>query len=304
MRIALDNDGKRTFIEEATLEADYFCPRCKEKLIQKRGPIYAHHFAHFPNRDCIDHYHYEEMSIWHSSWQDQYKKDEQEVIMHKNGQTHIADVYIEEHKTVIEFQHSPLSYDEFKDRNTFYSSLGNRVVWIFDMREEFEDGRIENIHSSNTKFHYLNPKKTFKNLNLKENKLHLFFQIKGDDYTNDVRLIKINWISKKGMFYFCGDEYNRESFDDFINEKKKEIIINKGSVPYYWSKENCKAMILLNKNEDYKYLFTSDPIQQIEKYNSVYAKRENSFGEFKDKSIKVNDYNSPIWKPIWFKSKD
>ena len=44
---------------------------------------------------------------------------------------------------VIEFQHSPITAEEFNVRNQFYLTYGKKVIWIFDLSEEFEDGRID-----------------------------------------------------------------------------------------------------------------------------------------------------------------
>lgn len=303
MRIAIDKDNNRTYIDATKIGEQYYCPRCHSKVMQKKGQIIAHHFAHFPHTTCNDNYHYEEMSLWHSSWQDQYSLDEQEVIMRKEHITHIADVYIKEHKTVIEFQHSSLAYEEFIDRNEFYTSLSNRLVWVFDMREVYREKRIVNIKNSETKFYYPNPNKVFQNLNIKDNNLHIFFQIEGTDNTENVTLIKLTWISNKGIIYFCGDIYSKEQFDNFILEKYT-ITINKDSVPYFWIKENCRVMILLNKKDGYKYLFNYSPLKQLEKYKKIYARKENSFNEFKDGNILISDWNSPIWKLVWFKKKE
>ena len=56
-----------------------------------------------------------------------------ELFFQKNGEKHRADVFIND--TVLEFQHSELSYDEFYERNEFYNSLGYDVEWIFDVQE-------------------------------------------------------------------------------------------------------------------------------------------------------------------------
>ena len=69
------------------------------------------------------------MSEWHYQWQNQFPLINQENVFTLNGRTHRADVFI--NKTVIEFQHSPISKNEFEDRNRFYNGLGFYVIWIF-----------------------------------------------------------------------------------------------------------------------------------------------------------------------------
>lgn len=301
MRFALDKEGKRTFIEEASYKEEYFCPICHALMIQRKGMIYAHHFAHSKLHACSDLWHYEEKSLWHSSWQDRFEKEKQEVIMKKDDKTHIADVYLPEYKTVIEFQHSPLSKEEFNDRNSFYTSLGNRVIWVFDMREEFLDSRIQTIHGSKDKFHYLNPRRVFSDYDAKNKGVLLFFQSEGTDDGKDILLNQINWISPKGIYYFCAKRRTIDEFVMVVEKKAIPLIIEKHSVIYYWNKEKTKAMILINQKTDDEYLFTVNPMEQLEKYNAIYARKENSFGEFKKESERVYDFNEPIWRAVWYK---
>ena len=39
-------------VEESGLKCNCICPRCKEKLIAKKGKIKEHHFAHHNVADC------------------------------------------------------------------------------------------------------------------------------------------------------------------------------------------------------------------------------------------------------------
>ncbi len=38
--------------------------------------------------------------------------------------------------TVVDFQHSPISADEFFERNSFYTKAGYRVAWVFDVADK------------------------------------------------------------------------------------------------------------------------------------------------------------------------
>jgi len=46
IRMAVDDQGKLTRIDDATRENKYFCPACKMPLIVRKGDIKIHHFAH------------------------------------------------------------------------------------------------------------------------------------------------------------------------------------------------------------------------------------------------------------------
>ncbi len=58
------------------------------------------------------------------------------------GELHIADVYLEPSKTVIEFQHCPISAEEFRARTLFHTNNGRRIVWVFDERGNNPDSEF------------------------------------------------------------------------------------------------------------------------------------------------------------------
>ena len=97
-------DGKRVHIDDANKTEKYYCPSCKSELILKRGEERIHHFAHRKCDECKDSWHYD-MTDWHYQWQNRFPPECQEVVKNHNGETHRADVLIEEFKTVFEFQH-------------------------------------------------------------------------------------------------------------------------------------------------------------------------------------------------------
>ena len=45
--------GQKIHIDDAETELPYFCPACRDAMIQKRGNINAHHFAHKTGKDAI-----------------------------------------------------------------------------------------------------------------------------------------------------------------------------------------------------------------------------------------------------------
>jgi hypothetical protein len=149
MYYGLDCNGKKVFIDDSSKEESYRCTCCGGMLRRKAsGEIRAHHFAHIKN-ECDKWYH-ENKGEWHRSMQAQFDPKNCEVrIENEKGEFHIADVFIEgeERNTVIEFQHSPISTQEFNERNIFYSWAGckkdsrglsrsNKVVWVFDLKSK------------------------------------------------------------------------------------------------------------------------------------------------------------------------
>ena len=134
MFIALDKDKNKISINDATMGEEYFCPICFEPLIVRaeNSDLVAKHFAHKRGTQCTDDWKYE-MSEWHLAWQNKFPVECREVVMENEGEKHRADVFI--HNIVIEFQHSPITYEDFTKRNLFYIKCGYEIVWIFDAKK-------------------------------------------------------------------------------------------------------------------------------------------------------------------------
>lgn len=132
MFVARDTEGTLVWADEANKQTDYFCPVCSGKLILRAGEVNAHHFAHEAGA-CPDHWHYD-MSDWHKTMQEQFPIECREVVMKHNGEIHRADVFKD--GIVVEFQHSPITPQEFRERNTFYNTLGYKVAWVFDVSDK------------------------------------------------------------------------------------------------------------------------------------------------------------------------
>ena len=132
--IASDKDGNRISIYDAVSGKDYFCPICNSKVIIKEGKINAKHFAH-QAKQCEDNWIYD-MSEWHCQMQELFPIENREIVISNGVNVHRADILIND--IVIEFQHSPISAEEYKNRNDFFMSLGYRVAWVFDVNEQFE----------------------------------------------------------------------------------------------------------------------------------------------------------------------
>ena len=44
---------------------------------------------------------------------------------------------------VVEFQNSPISCEEFNERNWFYNAIGCKVVWVFNFIDAYSNERME-----------------------------------------------------------------------------------------------------------------------------------------------------------------
>lgn len=147
MLYALDPTGKKTFIRNSRNDVPYICPICHGTMIRKWGSQRTPHFAHM--HAVCDLWYTENKSAWHRNMQAHFQPSQCEVRLDSDdGSFHIADVFIPGtvRNLVIEFQHSPISMEEFDSRNEFYSTARcvvdadgrkwkNQVIWVFDCRE-------------------------------------------------------------------------------------------------------------------------------------------------------------------------
>ena len=127
--------GDRTYIDDADTKQTYVCPACKNPVIQKRGKVIAHHFAHKAKAPC-DPWYSGKMSSWHKEMQNLFPRHCQEIIVRddEHSEYHIADVVFNSGSKsyVVEFQHSTISYTDFVARTNYYVNQGYRMIWIFD----------------------------------------------------------------------------------------------------------------------------------------------------------------------------
>ncbi len=146
MFFALNCNGERISIENATKDNQYFCEECNTPVIikAKDSQCMRPHFAHKHKSDCW--YDYENcMSEWHYNWQCCFPKECREfvVVNKKTGIKHRADIFI--NNTVIEFQHSPITAEEIAKRNDFYLDCGYNVVWVFDATDKIKNAIEDTI---------------------------------------------------------------------------------------------------------------------------------------------------------------
>lgn len=136
MLVAHDKDGHRIYANSEERYKECFCPECGKSLIHKKGEIKAPHFAHKVDDNCPYGADKDSKSEWHIHMQELFPPESLEVRFKDDntGEIHIADVYLGQSKTVIEFQHSPISAEEFRSRTLFHVKNGRRIVWIFDER--------------------------------------------------------------------------------------------------------------------------------------------------------------------------
>ena len=147
------------------------------------------------------------MSKWHALWQKQFPKKNREVVLELEGEKHRADVMACGY--VIEFQHSPISAEEFGERNNFYLKYGKKVVWIFDFCDEFKSGLIQcykewsRNNDNGGVYKWSHPKRFLKSFLPQENKdIIVFFQYTNSSHLekNEFYMERVTWAKKDGGY--------------------------------------------------------------------------------------------------------
>lgn len=202
---AIDEEKNTVYISNADNNSKYFCSGCGANLGIRAGKTekMRRHFYHLYGNDCsyaIDH----DMSEWHFQWQEQFPEQYREIPLPASHPQHRADICIG--NRIIEFQHSPISEEDFNSRNQFYISNGFELTWVFDKNE-----RIKGFTSDGL---YLRRRDNlFKGYDLRSSCFALLFEIGNMLYWID------HMDEKTGRYIVCGI-IGKDQFIRIFDEKK------------------------------------------------------------------------------------
>ena len=311
---AKDKYGRLTYIDNAIQGDMYYCQICNQPMMQRHCVDRIDHFAHYsPHGNnnivpCSDHWGYDKTE-WHMEWQKRFPVDNMERVLELHGKKHIADVLVD--NIVVEFQHSPISLEEFSERNEFYTNLGYKVIWVFDLIEEYDDGRLAQ-NDYEWYYKWAHAKKLFRNISLENVKATIYFQLSDDtdpevgviervkEIHDDGRLVKTDSKCCFSIKEFV-EKISSNSRELFERPKAPNSIENCDSIAGLWD-ESYSFMIVRNKHtSDVFYVFGKDGYL-IRDYRSgkvrcKYAYQDPTTGLFKEKD---NYYNIPDEdKKIW-----
>lgn len=178
MFVALDKQGNRVHADDAIKSKSYICQKCGKEVKPKQGNINKWHFAHAIDEGCDYGKDSDHKGEWHMRMQEYFPKDSREYrfIDYETNEVHIADVFIEECNTVLEFQHSRIEENEFSKRTSFHLNNNRRIVWLFNENIITKDGnsscRIKYIEKFQKEWYkwLRNPRKCLQNgPDIKEN---------------------------------------------------------------------------------------------------------------------------------------
>lgn len=132
MFIALDKQGNRVYAEDAVKSEVYHCQKCGKEVKPRQGKINRWHYAHIIDEECDYGKDGDYNNEWHTRMQEYFPKDSREYRFKdkETGEIHIADVFIKECNTVLEFQQSRIDEEEFLKRTWFHLNNGRRIAWL------------------------------------------------------------------------------------------------------------------------------------------------------------------------------
>ncbi len=152
MKFALVNNQR----QEATPKTKGTCPVCNSPVIAKCGTIKAHHWAHETKQNCKND-RWETEGQWHRNWKNQFPQEWQEQIVIVNNEKNVADIKTPQ-GLVIEFQHSHITPEEQKARETAYKYM----LWVVDgTRLKYDFPRFQKRVKEN-KYEFLKIRDTIK----------------------------------------------------------------------------------------------------------------------------------------------
>lgn len=235
MYIALDKNNRVTYVDDTVPGHEYFCPVCKRKLIVKRGDIRRHCFAHSSGESCSDSWEKSyDISEWHRDWQNKFPIENREVVVGFGNIKHRADVLVG--RTVIEFQHSYITKELYDNRTVFYKEYDFKVIWLFDLSEEYADGKIDYSQENGyITFKWKDHRNIFKNTVIINDNVELYVQINKSEQESILRICDI---------------YN--DGETFVS---KNIISEKQFIDYFTDEKGGfekPVTVKISENEDYK----------------------------------------------------
>lgn len=226
--------SKHVHISEASKDEQYTCPCCGSVLIQKRGRIKAHHFAH--EKDSICDSWADGMTPWHMNWQSNFSRCQCEQKLTIGKDTHIADVMIR--NVVVEFQHSGISSEEFKKRCIFYSMDRRKLIWVLDALG-WSILRADNGKREYGKYHWSRPKHFLSDINPdNEYEIEIFLHISENTLIHVNRLIAY---SNRPYEWFYATSFSIHDFTEYL----------KNIVDYSWMESTTYP-----QTEEYRYFKT------------------------------------------------
>ncbi len=272
MYFAINDNKLRVYADEAEKDENYYCPVCGNKVLLKRGDINAAHFAHEKN-ECADRWNYD-MSEWHIRMQELFPVENREVIVTYKGVKHRADIL--KNGIVIEFQHSPISAEEFCERNDFYRNAGYKIAWVFDVSQQYYDGSLYYDEESDKELYiWKNPKRLFQfapNPSDYDKNFSVWLYWENDcDDDCEVFFYKVIWSSKDD---YDNPSYKRIILSNFVIEVNRDIRVEE----FLYSKQDYAYEAVREATKNRRYFIRYSGIKGKPRECYICPKQPKEFG--------------------------
>jgi len=296
---------ERVHVSEAEKGTFYKCIICGNDMFLKKGDIKAPHFAHRKNGEnysiCTDSWSYDH-SQWRYQFQNRFSKQFQEIVLENSAsQRRIADIFVQ--NIVIELQHNLISYKEFCERNEYFSDFGFKVIWVFDMSEEFSQNLIKKEQEEGKyRLSECSKSKLLRRLTTKSDIYQIYF---ADNEDNIFRLSN----SYKEFEVVYSDSKRVFKIDDFVrtaeNSPESLLYVPK-SVPQplssLWS-NNLKSVVVTNTETGQDFYIKTDEKGQFQTYNNKkdglivgkYTTLKDGEIKYSAKEYIIKDQQKPVW---------
>ena len=270
------------------------CPITNQPMFAKCGQYKIWHWSYYPNSIQIQT-NKENETEWHINWKKYFDKNYIEIIhTDKLGNIHIADY--DDTVNLIEFQHSPISSQELKTRELFYTSINRNMIWIVDA-----EARL-NYQPKKIVTQVVNFKLPFCSKQHREEILkHSFNVTLGNIIINHSEVNKYNWKMYDGGTEFQEINYNQNVID-YLNQnnltnKIIDFIQTETSTEYNFNVTTCcniltdsNTLILLHfKTENLILDYVNNNVYTVEdfikNYKSIIKPKKKQI------SIKLNFNN-------------
>lgn len=131
-------DNTRIEASEAGKGPDYRCPKCRSRLVLRKGRIRVHHFAHKPPVTCSwargeTLAHLAAKRVVRKAFAERGLRAEVEHVVESLSGDRRADVMVWSPKgkpVAIELQHGSMGIEELEARTRSYLDAGTSVVWV------------------------------------------------------------------------------------------------------------------------------------------------------------------------------
>lgn len=162
---------------------------------------------------------HERESKWHKEWKEKFDDfcDLEKCIKDTSiNKWKFADVYYEEKKTVVELQHSFISFN-FEERNAFYKKMSLETIWLYDLTAKetklTDDGYIELLEDNSKGFFKISENEN----NLSDNRVYIQTKNKNIYRVTELKRRETSSGQKSTIRYFYPvEEYTEEEFVEAV----------------------------------------------------------------------------------------